>query len=334
MAELSYDPCELIVPDLLRSLGIEARHDGDSWWASCPFGTHQDSDPSWKINDCPGSQKHAQQYCFGCTRGGGAVHLVADVLNLTLPGAVDWILAKATGKAVATLDLAAGGPHRLASSSSCHAAGRPGCPARAGDSARDYAREWGITAEQADCFPLLRRRFPASLGGASWMLLPRRPRFAAELLALALRFWGTPRATATRAGRRATTPAGPLSAPPLPPAAKRFSVLVAEGAVNALALERCVPPAHRPTTGVAALNGSAVNLRQAQAIASWQRVVVVTDPDFAGDRAAEKIASALARHDDVVRVRLPRGEDPASLASEDLRSWIEPSLTQRTSAAG
>lgn len=89
-------------------------------------------------------------------------------------------------------------------------------------------------------------------------------------------------------------------------------VVVCEGALDALAVERAVGGC------VAALGGSDVRPVHALKLASFGRVLVLTDADEAGDGAAGVLLAQLARHTGVVRVTLGRGRDADSVDPEEL----------------
>jgi DNA primase len=100
------------------------------------------------------------------------------------------------------------------------------------------------------------------------------------------------------------------------------TVIVCEGALNALAVERAltVPGEYYPA--VAATAGSALRPAHALKLAQFSRVVVLTDPDRAGDKMAGHLQDALVRHSEVIRVRLPQKEDPDSIEREALREAL------------
>ena len=98
----------------------------------------------------------------------------------------------------------------------------------------------------------------------------------------------------------------------------RATVVVAEGAFNALAIERALGI----DIAVAALSGSRVTAGTIARLGAFARVVVATDADQAGDRAARRIECGLAGGPEVIRVRLPEGEDADTIAVEDLRARL------------
>jgi DNA primase len=97
-----------------------------------------------------------------------------------------------------------------------------------------------------------------------------------------------------------------------PELASRRVVAVLEGALNALALERVMPE-----FPVASLFGSNVTVSHLCKLSTFGKVIVLTDSDLAGDRAAEKLMYALQRHVEVVRPTLPPRVDVNDLERQD-----------------
>jgi 5S rRNA maturation endonuclease (ribonuclease M5) len=91
----------------------------------------------------------------------------------------------------------------------------------------------------------------------------------------------------------------------------RDVVVVTEGVLNALAVERV------SQLPIAAMFGSNVCLEHLAKMSTFRHVVVLTDPDPAGDWAAEKLAFAFARHKEIHRAMLPRGVDANDLERQD-----------------
>jgi hypothetical protein len=314
---LSYDPLAVDVPKLLAELGVEATHDGDTWLATCPGGRHADRRPSWRIKDVPGQEKHGVHYCHSCKWGGTAIDLVVRIYGFSGPGeAVSWIEQNAMGAGQRV--------ERL------------------------------IVNVQPAVAP--RFRLPATvlvLPLASWAPTPRR--YLVEQRGFDERDveqWGLGYAVEGRLQGRIVFPArdergrignytartfvgamvrylsaseeeGPdhscMFGEHLWPdrAARRGQTVVAtEGALNAMAARRA--------TGlpVAALSGSKVNLGQILKLAQFGRVLALTDPDLAGEAAADRMRAALIRHVEFGRVELPKGSDPATVAPSYLGELI------------
>jgi DNA primase len=95
-----------------------------------------------------------------------------------------------------------------------------------------------------------------------------------------------------------------------PPLGQRPVVAVTEGALNALAVRRA------REMPVAALGGSEIDPLQVTKLATFARVLLVTDPDPAGNKAARQLERALARHVEVVRAAVPMGKDALDVERE------------------
>lgn len=100
---------------------------------------------------------------------------------------------------------------------------------------------------------------------------------------------------------------------PASTARRGHSVVVTEGALNALAVERAVPGAF-----LAALGGRHVRPMHMGKIASFGHVTILTDPDAAGDAVALELQSLLGRHSEVRRVRLPEDQDANDMDASEL----------------
>lgn len=100
-----------------------------------------------------------------------------------------------------------------------------------------------------------------------------------------------------------------------------YEVVVCEGALNALAVERALGQGAQ-FPNVAALGGSDVRPMHVLKLAGFARVVVLTDDDGAGDGAAVVLTAQLGRHARVVRVSLGRGRDADSVPPDELRGML------------
>lgn len=98
----------------------------------------------------------------------------------------------------------------------------------------------------------------------------------------------------------------------------RDEIIVTEGAVDKLAACR--------VTGRCggSISGSDVRPGHIVKLATFRRVIVLTDPDRAGKKAARRLAGMLGRYVTTDRVELPIGKDAAVLAK------LNPNLLRRT----
>ena len=94
----------------------------------------------------------------------------------------------------------------------------------------------------------------------------------------------------------------------------RQVVIVGEGALNCVALERVLTTPGLKGLPLGALMGSHISAIQVAKVATFQAAVIMTDNDMAGDRAAGELDYALGRHMRLVRAVLPKGTDPDVLA--------------------
>lgn len=106
---------------------------------------------------------------------------------------------------------------------------------------------------------------------------------------------------------------------------KRESLVVTEGALNALMVRKAVGDYE---TDIAALGGSEINPLQVIKLATFKRVVILTDSDPAGDTAATQLATMLNRYTDTLRLRLPDKKDALDVGRDHLRTVLVPVLQE------
>lgn len=108
---------------------------------------------------------------------------------------------------------------------------------------------------------------------------------------------------------------------------ERSIIAVVEGAFNGIAFQRVFP-----AIPFAALGGSEIDPVHVVKLATFSRVLILTDPDAAGDKAAASLAGMLGRHCATSRVRLPPKLDVVDLVMrrgrDALRSIVEPHLAK------
>lgn len=288
-------------------------------WARCPSGNHADNRPSWSLTISGANE--GQSYCQSCHWGRTTLaFLVVHVRACKLADAVAWLESVGAGEAERVpvtsvrLDVAplARAGFRLPEEIVFEPL------AQWPPAMRAYAESRGITAEQVD-----RWRIGYAVDGA----------LVGRIVIVTRDAHGTP---TNYTGRTI----GPdprryynarVEERPDPKVlfgeehwtADRSVVYVTEGALNALAVERAFAwPIMWQWPNVAALSGSRVHPAAFAKLATFRRVVVLTDPDRAGDVAAEELHQGLARATEIVRVRLPEGTDAASLSREALRAAL------------
>jgi DNA primase len=316
MSREPYNYKAVDVRALLMALGLDAKREGDLWKARCP--NHSEKTPSWTIIDRPGDEKHGLHHCFGCEFNGTAVKLVSHVTGLSMPGAIDWINERAMGRSAPISRIVV--EHapltgrvfefpREVCFDPLDAWVRP---------AREYLLKRHITREQVE-----RWHIGYAVDG----------RLAGRIVIPVFDSRGRPASYMARTfvdhPRRYMGPDEAKERPDLgavfgeqhwPQIDLRGVIIVTEGAINGLACERV------SKLPIAALAGSSIRLTHLMKIATFKRVLILTDPDPAGDKAADEISGALSRHATTLRVRLPVGMDADGVPPHQLKDEIETAL--------
>lgn len=293
----------------MERLGIQAKRSGKEWYAKCPNQNHQDKSPSWRIRDEPGSAKHGFHNCYPCGYSGSLVGLVADLLGVHKGQAREWL----GGEQVEL------GEPSYPSARVTVVSGKkdfeipPGVTFKDFDlwvtPAREYVQKRGILREQVERWGI-GYAVDGELGGR--IVFPYRDAL------------GVPKGYTART----YLDVKPRYKEPHPTEKPDRSVVfgeqhwcgedrvfVAEGAINALAIERA-----RDGVNVVAMAGSEIG-PWVWKLARFSEVFVLTDPDEAGDKAASVLCGALARHTMTTRIHLPRGKDAADLG-EGLKEFL------------
>lgn len=320
-----YQPAQVDVPRLLRLLGVRAEQDGDRWLARCPSGRHEDRKPSWRIRDARGSARNALHHCWSCLFGSTAIDLVQHVLGLTTASAAaEWIIENAQGEAPAALELEVRFADRVRFPFALPAGAEFGPLASWPTPARRYAEQRGITDQQVDRWGL-GYAVEGRLRGR--LVIPIRDRWGVLLSYTARSFAGQPKRYLNPAEQEGPEPGAVFGEEHWPGGDDPDLVVVLEGALNALAVERVAP-----LLPVAALGGSRHDPLQVAKLARFRRAVLFTDADPAGDGAASRLIASLARHLSLARALLPPGQDPASAPPEALAGALDGALCQMGSS--
>lgn len=311
------------VPRLLEALGVEnITPQGKSILASCPLGTHSDSDPSFDILNDPDSDKHGYWRCYGCHEGGGPVALVRRLKCFEGMGggvlARNWLArlelhAMAAGPVVGQVTITHAiipfGPRFFHPRDSWITAPLTAWPGPL----RKYALSRGITREQVD-----RWKIGYSVAGrlAGRIIFPiydetgRLSSYSARTAVGSRVRYLTPHSSEN------PDPASIFGRAGWPPRHARSVCVVVEGAINQLAVERA--------TGLpgGALGGSNDAAAQWIHFATFKRLILLSDSDKAGDRVAEAFELA-GEGPEVRRARLPAGMDAQSAPEALVREKIE-----------
>ena len=102
------------------------------------------------------------------------------------------------------------------------------------------------------------------------------------------------------------------------------TLIVTEGALNAMAVRRALGDYH---FDVAAMGGSELFPIQIVKMSTYARILIMTDSDPAGDKAAIGLNDCLGRYAKTVRPRLPEKKDALDVGREYLRKLLVPILT-------
>lgn len=308
---------------VLEVLGLEvASRRGGRAWMLCPY--HDDHSPTSFFVRLKG-KRAGQNHCFACKNGGGLLDLVMHVRGCNLETAIAFV--KLAGKGYAP-------PKKHVT-----VVARP---ARLGRRrfkmptevireplaewvtlARRYAESRGITQEEVDEF---------GLGYAVDGRLAGR---------IVIPWLGAGRIVAGYSARTFVGDEPKYQTPPMSDGPDlsvmvgehlwpmsihdRDVVVVTEGALNGFAVRRVFPD-----VSIAALGGSEIDALKIVKLATFKRVIALTDPDTAGDVAAAALTNKLGRYTRVDRVRLPRKKDALDVLLERgndvLRAFIAPAL--------
>jgi DNA primase len=301
----------LDVGALLESLGIDARKRGGEWTALCPNREHDDRKPSWKMVD-DGSDRTGMHHCWPCGFGGTAVGLVMELLGVGYHAAKSWLseYEREDEELTVSVRVAAPAVFRFP----------------AGVERRDIL-EWPrpfrryLAKRRLTVSQVRRWGLAYALEGrlAGRVVIPTRSA-AGRLLSYTAR-------AVDRGALRYLTPAREEGADAGAVFGEEHwgpggTVAVAEGAFDALAVERAVPG-----LAVAALGtGGASHASDPRVLAKlsrFERVVCVTDSNHAGDRAYGELADGLRSTGEVLRARPPEGTDAAEMDPAALRGMIE-----------
>jgi hypothetical protein len=304
---------------VLAALGVRHAPAQRGWiQGNCPF--HDDKNPSWRIRVT--AERYGQHHCWACKAGGTLAGLVAHVRKVPLEEARGWVgehaepeeapIPEVVGVDLVRRDLKPG-KFRLPPEVVIGPLAGWVTPARA------YAQWRGIEAWQVERWGL-GYAVDGELAGRLVVPVWRSAGVAASYMARDF--------SEDRRARRYRYPRAEEGADPTvlfgqlnwPDEGARDVLVVTEGALNAMAVERAVGAGE---AAQASLGGSGVHAICALKIASFPRVLVLTDNDPAGNVAAGELGAmlrALGRRP--CRLRLLPGEDACDLARADLRAAV------------
>lgn len=313
------------VPRLLDALGIKYRSHGHELWAPCPHPDHKETRPSWSIGNNPQNPSNGSHYCFGCNFNGGPVDLVMAVRGLSMGGSRQWITdhglwLKGSLPLAVTFEITKLLSNKLRIPSKL-LSGRL-------DSwvtpVRKYAQKRGLTDTQClrwdICYAI-----DGAMGGR--IVFPVKDENEEWLGWHARTFCNQDKRYKNASEGDGFDPGAIFGMRHWPPPDSRagLSLVLTEGALDALACERA------GARFLAAVGGSEPHARQLLKLQQWERILVATDGDDAGDRLFRTIKYALGSRVNVRRVEIPRDADAAELTKDELRVliWQAKSLGRR-----
>ena len=308
----------------LARLGIEAKRRGDRWWSErCPLPTHtrHNAAHSWKnfFVRVDGGKAPGLWHCYSCKEGGQLVELVMAMLGLEWSAALAWLREVEEAPAPAPVvsvryDVSAFRRFTLP-------AGVEFPPFAEWNSVPlAYARRRGLDAEQVARW----RVGVAFEGRLKFRIVFPIFDWRGQLSNYAARTFVEDETRYLAADEREHPDKSVMLGESGWPSAERRAVstlIVFEGALTGMAIDRSLRRLElEDRVFVAGLQGSDVTHRRIAKFATFGRVVAGTDPDAAGDDAAEAIRAGLSRKSiGFVRAAYPRpGVDAADLVDEEL----------------
>lgn len=301
---------------VLEALGIEVKKTrGRRAWALCPF--HHDHQPTNFFIRISG-QRAGQSHCFACKKGGTLADLVMHIRSCDFEKAKSFIEKLGRGYEPPRARV------RVFERPAVLGRVRFKMPAEVildrpledwVSTARSYVKEREITPEEVDRYGLgyaVDRR----LGGR--IVIPWRAQRTGVAMGYSARsFVGddikymTPHESEnadldTMFGEHTWTE-------------HREAVVVTEGALNAMAVARALDDYR---VDIAAIGGSDVRAMHVVKLAEFPVVIILTDPDLAGDKAAATMGGMLGRHTQTKRIRLPDKHDALDVGRQYLREEL------------
>lgn len=299
------------VENILKRLGIEAHRRGREWYAKCPNPEHEDNDPSWRIRDDPGGHRDGYHRCWPCGFEGGLIHLVSTILKVPYYKAREWIESDAIAPPPPiAVNLVIHGSRRFRLPEGVELGPFEKWPSVV----RRYVKKRHITPEQVERWGL-GYAVEGKLEGR--IVIPTRDRHGHVFNYTARTFVDHPKRYREPDAREKANRGVLFGEQHWPD--KRGVVVVLEGSLNGLAVERA-----RPDVSIAALAGSNLPPSAGVKLTTFTDVIIATDPDPAGDKIADQLGWILDRQEiRNHRMRPPEGEDADSLDREELAEMIE-----------
>lgn len=289
------------------ALGIEFRDHNGELWACCPHPKHREKTASWSIDEEGG------HHCFGCKWEGGVLELVLRVVGLSTYGAAHtWLEEKGLyldGALPLSVELKVRRPDQ-ATELTFDADARFKPLKEWVTPARRYAIQRGLTSAQ-----VARWGLGYATGGfyANRILLPTRSR-QGRLLNITGRAWSptkTPKYLNAKE-LHGWDPGAIFGEQHWPEYLTRETLVLCEGELNALAIER-----RMPDVCIGALGGSQLEKEQVMKLSQFQRVVIAADIDRAGSDLVKALSATLVRWRRCVTLDFPDRRDPNDLERQE-----------------
>lgn len=300
------------IPLLLDKLGVKTKRAGRKLVGLCPSPDHADSSPSWSIID-DGGERSGSHWCFSCGFGGGPWELAAAVLDLTIEEAGEWVtehVHRGKNDDLELEDIPSVRIVKPVSSKRVEMSLPAGVVLPTVDGVPWHPRALEYLTEE--------RRIPkwqvdrwhigfATRGRCAWRVVV--PIYTGGLLLsyVARAFIRLPvRYDCARRGDPGARPDAAIFGEPGWGTGK--VAVITEGVFGALAMERARAPNPTAILGSQSLGPEKMS-RLAQ---RFEVILIATDPDAAGNKAAEEIEAATCRHAVVRRLALEVSPDDAS----------------------
>lgn len=291
----------VVIEDLLRALGIQAQRRGSKWHARCPAPDHTDTHPSWFIRDDPGAGWHGAHSCRSCGLSGGPWELVSAVNECSLAEAATYVRLLSEGATPARGDLPTIKVQVRRRRRYMLPPGVviPRTHQEWYGPALDYLVARGVTEAQMKRWNI---GF-AIEGPLAWRVVVPVVTCGKLVAYVARSIFddGSKRYDMPSRAEGARPDVAVWGEPRFDPA--RGAITLAEGVFSAMALERAGAP------NPCALLGSELTPLKVSVLTQWPVVLVATDPDEAGEKAARKLSMTLRRSSHLERVELPDSPD-------------------------
>ncbi len=313
----------LNVPELLKRLGIKATKLGPTRWvAFCPNPEHRNTKtPAWFIRDDQSSPYHATHCCKSCGFEGGTLSLIEGVLGLDRDQAREW-LEENKGPVALPLKVEIEVKDSVLNCKELKfdweeeidfSCSHP--------QAREYLGKRRVTEEQIKAFAIgsisptakkdgkrhrLRGRIiiPVMDKDSWWMAYTARDYTGkSDYKYLEPKKEENPSYTAILGEHLWTD---------------QKTVVVCEGPFDVLALHRSLPP----SIAIAGLRGSDPNPTKLSKLLQFEKIVIATDNDPAGNKAAKEIRYLLGAYREIVRACPPPDVDLADMDETERRSFL------------